>query len=303
MGTVAQIAGTHLARQLRAKPIAELDSREYFEPRSITVRGGLAGVPALPKSVLVAWRNQVADRDLVILVGDQQPALAASSYANAVLDLAAEYAVERVVTFAAMATPIHPAATPRVFGVATRTELLKELEKNGVTLLEDGEISGMNGTFIGAAAARGLPAVCLLGEFPFFAAQFPNPKASVAVLEVFSKLFGTAIDVESLRTEAARFEATLVGQLAELQDSAEHSSNGEPDGETTAGPEAAVEPQPLDAEKSPKVSKQVLERIESLFGQVQQDRAKALDLKAELDRHGLFKRYEDRFLDFFKKAG
>jgi hypothetical protein len=31
-------------------------------------------------------------------------------------------------------------------------------------------------------------------------------------------------------------------------------------------------------------------------------REAALELKAELDRHGLFKRYEDRFLDLFKRA-
>ena len=32
------------------------------------------------------------------------------------------------------------------------------------------------------------------------------------------------------------------------------------------------------------------------------DRAKAIELKQELDRLGVFKDYEDRFLDLFKKA-
>ena len=45
------------------------------------------------------------------------------------------------------------------------------------------------------------------------------------------------------------------------------------------------------------------QRIEQLFEQAKQDRASAYELKRELDRLGVFKEYEDRFLDLFKKAG
>jgi hypothetical protein len=44
------------------------------------------------------------------------------------------------------------------------------------------------------------------------------------------------------------------------------------------------------------------ERIEQLFAMAAGDRAKALELKAELDRHGLFRVYEDRFLDLFRQG-
>jgi len=36
---------------------------------------------------------------------------------------------------------------------------------------------------------------------------------------------------------------------------------------------------------------------------VAKDRSKALELRQELDRLSVFKDYEDRFLDLFKKAG
>jgi hypothetical protein len=39
-----------------------------------------------------------------------------------------------------------------------------------------------------------------------------------------------------------------------------------------------------------------------MFEQARQDRSKAMELKRELDRHGVFKQYEDRFLDLFKKG-
>jgi hypothetical protein len=44
------------------------------------------------------------------------------------------------------------------------------------------------------------------------------------------------------------------------------------------------------------------QRIERLFAQAARDRSKAFELKQELDRLGLFKDYEDRFLDLFKHA-
>ena len=43
-------------------------------------------------------------------------------------------------------------------------------------------------------------------------------------------------------------------------------------------------------------------RIEGLFEQATKDRSKAFELKRVLDRLGVFKQYEDRFLDLFKKG-
>jgi hypothetical protein len=43
------------------------------------------------------------------------------------------------------------------------------------------------------------------------------------------------------------------------------------------------------------------QRIERLFEQAGKDRSKAFELKQELDRLGVFKDYEDRFLDLFKE--
>jgi uncharacterized protein len=42
------------------------------------------------------------------------------------------------------------------------------------------------------------------------------------------------------------------------------------------------------------------EHIERLFAEASHDRAKAFELKTELDRLGAFRQYEDRFLALFK---
>jgi hypothetical protein len=45
------------------------------------------------------------------------------------------------------------------------------------------------------------------------------------------------------------------------------------------------------------------DHIEQLFEQAGRDRSNAYELKRELDRLVLYKEYEDRFLDLFKKPG
>jgi len=75
--------------------------------------------------------------------------------------------------------------------------------------------------------------------------------------------------------------------------------------EKTYGPQYPVEeeqytPEPPEREQ---LSSADEKRIETLFEQAAKDRSKAFELKQELDRLGLFKDYEDRFLDLFKKPG
>ena len=49
------------------------------------------------------------------------------------------------------------------------------------------------------------------------------------------------------------------------------------------------------------ISSEDKERIERLFEQAKQDRSTAYELKRELDRLDVYREYEDRFLDLFKK--
>ena len=63
----------------------------------------------------------------------------------------------------------------------------------------------------------------------------------------------------------------------------------------------AREEWPAPAGEAP-LSPQDAARIEALFAEAQRDRSRALQLKAELDRLGVFARFEDRFLDLFKRG-
>lgn len=307
MGAVAQLAGAHLVKTLGAEPVAALDPRGFFEPSAIGVHAGKIQSAGLPKSPFFAWRDPQGRRDLLVLVGEAQPAQNAFAYARALLDVAQGFGVERVFTFAAMASPIQPGAEPRVLGATTSDEWIAKLRDAGVVPLQEGEIGGLNGVFLAAAHERGLDGVCLLGEFPFFAANVPAPRASAAVLGAFGKLAGLELDAHELLDAATSIENALREHLERAQRTlGAGETGGEPDEAASQEPEpgdeahAAVE---HDVERdAERLAPELVARIEALFRRAEADRAHALELKQELDRRGLFRRYEDRFLDLFRKA-
>src|SRR5262252_7289191 len=97
-----------------------------------------------------------------------------------------------------MATQMHPEHRARIFGAATDRESLEELKRLELQILEDGQIGGLNGVLLGAAAEEGLRGACLLGEMPHIFSQLPFPKASLAILEVFTAMGKIDLDFTEL---------------------------------------------------------------------------------------------------------
>jgi len=235
---------------------------------------------------------------VTVFVGESQPSSGAYAFAHELLDHVREMGIDRVVTFASMATQLHPSEDPSVFGAATQAGLIEDLIKLEVKVLAEGQVGGLNGVLLGAAAERGIPGVCLLGEIPFFAAQIPNPKATKAVLDAFSLLSGIDINLEELGEHAAKIDQVLLQMLERMQagQAAQEEGAEVPEFEANAGEPKAAEP----ARKGLDLATR--EKIERLFEAARKDRAQGVGLKQELDRLGVFSQYENRFLDLFKRA-
>jgi predicted ATP-grasp superfamily ATP-dependent carboligase len=207
------------------------------------------------------------------------------------IDNTRELGIQRVFTFAAMATSMRPEDNSRVFAAATDGEILRDLQPFDLELADEGYIGGLNGVLMGVAAESGLHGACLLGEIPRIFAQLPSPKGALAVLRAFSSLAEIDIDLRELSDQAA----TMDQQLSELLEQVEHALEEQEVSETEF---EEFRPGSLDEDILDPEDKQ---HIEQLFAATQQDRSKAFELKAELDRLNVFRDYEDRFLDLFKK--
>jgi hypothetical protein len=291
MGHVALNAGYYMLAKLDMAVLAELDAGELFDIDHVEVKEGLIEPARRPRNRFFVWTDPNKKHDLVVFLGEAQPPIGRYPFCRQLVAFAKEINVERVFTFAAMATRMHPEHRARVFGAATDETNLQELKRLELELLEEGHIGGLNGVLLGAAAEAGLHGICLLGEMPHVFAQLPFPKASLAVLETFTTISGLELDFTELAEQAKAAEEQLGELLARVEEAY---------GRQTASEEEEVLPEPSESKE---LASSDQRRIEELFTQAGRDRSKAFELKRELDRLGVFKEYEDRFLDLFKKPG
>jgi proteasome assembly chaperone (PAC2) family protein len=289
MGHVAISGGYYLMAKLGMHLMAEIPAQELFDVEHVEVKDGLIHTGRMPRSRLFAWSDPKHRHDIVVFIGEAQPPLGKYAFCHKLIDYARSLGVERVFTFAAMATQMHPDRESRVFGAATDAESLAELKRLELEILEDGQIGGLNGVLLGVAAENNMRGTCLLGEMPHIFAQFPYPKASLAVLEVFSTISGIEIDLTELKEQAKEMKEKLVELLSQMQQAFESQMHPE---------QEAVRQEPAEEERFADDDRR---HIEELFARARQDRSAAYELKRELDRLGVYHEYEDRFLDLFKK--
>jgi proteasome assembly chaperone (PAC2) family protein len=303
MGQVGVNAGIYLLSKLEMTLFTEFDSTALFDLDAVEVKDGLIRSARRPRNRLFLWSDPTERHDLLVFLGEAQPPAGKQEFCRELIAYARKLGVERVYTFAAMATPMHPEHPSRVFVAATDATVLDELKPLPVKVLEDGQIGGLNGVLLGVAAEEGVSGACFLGEMPHIFTQLPFPKGSQAVLEVFTTLTGLVLDMSELANQAAAVEEQLgellervqeqvKEQLRDRDDPAEDEPE-EADGEEPSGEDEPADDPDADTER----------RVEELFAQAKGDRSKAFELKRELDRLGVFARYEDRFLDLFRKPG
>ncbi len=294
MGEVAFKAAAYLIEKLQAQEFADIPSADFFYLTGSTIKEGVLELPELPYSKFYSWKNKNGKNDLIIFLSNAQPDLArAQEYSRRILSLAKQMGVKTIIGLASMPQPIEHSQEPAVWVCSTSKALNDSLKKFNVNPLAESQISGMNGLFLGFAKKEGFQGICLLGEIPFYTIQIENPKASYAVLSVLNEMLALNIDLLGLLEQSQAME----GEINKFLDYLKVGSGGGLN--------------PINEEEIEKIKKtlnqltrlpiSVKEKIEKLFEEAKTDLTKAHELKIELDKWSVYKEYEDRFLDLFRK--
>jgi len=294
MGDVAFKAANYLVEHLKAEELASIEAEGFFYLTGSVIASGILETPQLPESKFYFWRNKAGKNDLIIFLSNAQPDLSkADKYSQEILELARKFQVEAVVSFASMPQPTDHTQDSGVWFAATDRKIKESLGKYNFRPLEEGQISGMNGLFLGMAKKAGFGGFCLLGDIPLYTIQIENPKASAAVLEALGKILNIAIDVRPLKEQAHVMENEINKLLDFLK-------LGTP-GQSAPIGEDEVELIKKTLSQLTKLPASVKEKIEKLFEESKTNISKANELKAQLDKWNVYKEYEDRFLDLFHK--
>ncbi|MCM8787037.1 MAG: PAC2 family protein [Candidatus Omnitrophica bacterium] len=296
MGEVAYRSALFLREVMEFKMFAKLESKDFFKPSAILVDKGIVDLPSLPAGIFYYGKANNSS-DIILFLGEAQPPLEyAEELSVAIINFVKKYKTKFIFTFAAKPEAIDHKADAGVWIAATDDEILKEFDRFSIKILESGQISGLNGIILGVAKKRKLRGVCLLGEIPFYTSQIENPKACANILKIVSQYLGLNLNVLPLIERAKFIENEIDKLISYLKGEVETSLNT---------------PKPLSDEDIEKIKKDLAtytklpqsarEKIERLFKEAQKDITKAVLLKSELDRWNVYKEYEDKFLDLFKK--
>jgi uncharacterized protein len=207
-GYVGKLAADYLVTVFKAKKVAEFYSSSLPPHVNINEEG-----------IAIRMRGELyhaetgQKNDLLVFTADAQPSNSDGEYelADAVLKEAKKMHTELVFSLAAYVTGAF-VKERRVFGTATSADVLPRLTMNGVQIMKEGGISGMNGVIVGMARLHGMEGASLLGET---AGYLLDPAASHSVLESLSKILGIKIDMASIE-ERAKEAQQIFGQVQRM---------------------------------------------------------------------------------------
>jgi uncharacterized protein len=216
VGNVAIIISTYLTSKLNFKDLAEIEPAGFFDPTGVLVEDSIIEAPQFPRSKFYYRKNEKKDgSDLILFMGDDQPASKGYELANCILDVALRFHVKRVYTCAAALTRIHHTEQPKVWGVGTNLRLVQELKKLNLRQKGNLQIAGLNGLLLGVAKEREIDGMCLLGEVPMYASRMPNPMAALAVLRTLTKMLQIEVDFVDLARVAEETREKMKQAAAE----------------------------------------------------------------------------------------
>ncbi len=198
IGNVATIIANYLKNNLNFKELGAIEASYFFDPIGVLVKDNLVESPNFPQSLFYYYKNTGNGSDIILFVGDDQPASKGYDLANCILDIAERFQVRRIFTCAAAMTRIHHTEPPKVWGVATNPMVNKDLQTYHLEQSNNLQIAGLNGLLLGVAKERQMDGICLLGEVPVYASRVPNPMAALAVLKVLTTMLEIKLDLADL---------------------------------------------------------------------------------------------------------
>ena len=223
IGNVSMLVATYLERKLDFKKLGEIKASRFFDPIGVAVRDNVVESPQFPQNMFYYWKNEGGGSDIILFIGEDQPASKGYELANCVIDLGLRFQVKRIYTCAAAITRIHHTEQPRVWGVATVQQLTDELREYDLVQRGNLQISGLNGLLLGVAKERGVEGICLLGEVPMYTTRIQNPMAALAILGVLPKMLEIEIDTFEMaqlasetRDKMKQIAAQAMGEYIDL---------------------------------------------------------------------------------------
>jgi proteasome assembly chaperone (PAC2) family protein len=226
-GQGASLAAGYLAKQWHGERFAEIDAENFYDFQAtrphVSLEDGLTRKLDWPENGFFHAEIPGTGRDAVILLGTE-PNLRWRSFAQLVLGLARDLAVERVVTFGSLLADVPHTRPAPVTAAATDEALMEEL---GLEPSRYEGPTGIVGVLLDACRNDGITSLSLWAAVPHYVSLAPSPRAALALVRRFGELMSIDIDLRELEqaaneyseqvTEAVSADADTAAYVEELE--------------------------------------------------------------------------------------
>ena len=208
-GEAVTSAMRYLVRQLAATPLASIDPEDFFDFTQVrpVVRLSAEGERIIrwPRSRFWIWQPP-AGRSGLLLFRGMEPQRRWRTYATALLDIAVQCGVQRIISLGALVAAVPHTRPPRVTGNSTDPHWQALLEAWGIFRRPSYEgPTGIASVVLDAAVRRGLSYLTLMGQAPHYLEGATNPAVSRALLTYVTRLLDLELDVSPLEKAVQAF--------------------------------------------------------------------------------------------------
>ncbi|NKS22926.1 PAC2 family protein [Rhodococcus hoagii] len=221
-GDAASGAVEHLELTWDAKPLAELDSEDYYDYQVnrpiIRQVDGVTREIVWPTTQLSLCTPPGSDRDVLLLRGIE-PNMRWRSYCDELLEFVEELGVHTVVILGALLADTPHSRPVPVTGTAHSIEAAEQfsLEKSRY----EGP-TGIAGVLQDACVKAGVPAVSFWAAVPHYVSQPPNPKSTVALLQRVEEVLDIEVPLGDLPNQAEDWEESVSEMTRDDEEIAEY---------------------------------------------------------------------------------
>lgn len=221
---VSTASVSYLKEKLGAEKLGEVAGDKFLDFSSVrpvvTIEGGLIKGLSFPTNELFCWKNDKADHDLLLMVGIE-PNLRWGEFIDCILEVVEQFEVKMVYTLGGVYDSVPHTREPRISAAVSDSALLEKLKGLGLELTDYEGPSSIHTSILAACKERNVPGLSLWGSAPYYV-QIPNPKVSLAVLRLLTRLLNIEVDLTPLQVSAERLEHQINAALADNAELSAH---------------------------------------------------------------------------------
>jgi proteasome assembly chaperone (PAC2) family protein len=246
-GEAATTALDAVGAALGAETFASVDPEEFYDFQEVRPTVRLAEgrrTVDWPAVELRAAHLPGADHDLILVRG-HEPHLRWRTFSAEVVEVAAAFGVEMVVTIGALLADVPHTRPVQVVSSTGDRELAERL---GLPVSRYEGPTGILGVLSDAATRAGIPSVGLWAALPHYLHLAPNPWGGMALIEELGRLLPLGVDTSALAGQTEVFDSAVADLIEENPELAGYIERLEADADDDGPALADLPPEELVAE-------------------------------------------------------